>query len=303
MANFKEGWKEYEWRWDTKKFEGQKPTFSKPVWNGEKTQQTVFIWAEQGLGDQILYSSVFNELSHYLPNLIVGLDKRLIPLYQRSFPNLKFVDRNEKLSEDEFDFQIPIGSTVQFFRSNLYDFEKSTFPYLTYDTDKNFEKINNFQNSGKMVCGISWRSANPDIGDYKSIPLNAFDPILSSDKLQFINLQYKSDLVKESEITKYRSNIYDVNDVDIYNDIDSLASIIQACDIVITCSNTTAHLAGALNKKTLLVLPAAAGRFWYWSDIDGQSIWYPSVKVFHQQISGDWENPINEIEEFMKSRT
>ena len=76
-------------------------------------------------------------------------------------------------------------------------------------------------------------------------------------------------------------------------------SVIQACDIIITCSNTTAHLAGALNKKTLLILPNAKGRFWYWSDIDGKSIWYPSVNVFHQQIPSDWKKPIHDISELI----
>ena len=70
---------------------------------------------------------------------------------------------------------------------------------------------------------------------------------------------------------------------------------------MITCSNTTAHLAGALNKPTLLLLPAAAGRFWYWSEINKKSIWYPSVRIFHQKKPGDWSDTVDEIHEYLRT--
>ena len=299
FGEFKKGFELYDWRWETNKFIGQKPVFSKPVWKGEIIKERLFIWGEQGLGDQILYSSIFNELFGYMPNVIVGIDKRLITLYQRSFPNIKFVDNKEVLSENDFGYQIAIGSTAQYFRSIYNDFEKSTFPYLYSDKSKNIEISAKLKRPGKIICGISWRSVNQDIGEYKSIPLNEFEPLLRLENIRFINLQYKSDYIKDCAITKYRKNIHDVNDVDIYTDIDSLSSIIQACDIVITCSNTTAHLAGALNKTTLLLLPAAVGRLWYWSENNGKSIWYPSIRVFRQKISGDWSKPINEIEQYL----
>jgi tetratricopeptide (TPR) repeat protein len=296
MGNFLEGWEEYEWRWKTKKVEGTKPNFSKPEWNGERFEGRLLIWAEQGIGDQILYSSIFKDLSSYPQKKIISLDKKLIKIYQRSFPNFIFIDRLVNITEDNFDYQISIAGAVKFFRNSIDDFSKSLFPYLITDENRTEEisaRIKGAQN--QLICGLSWKSANADIGDFKSIPLREFEPILGLDTIKFVNLQYKSDAFKhEEEESRYGAYIHDT-DVDIYNDIDSLASIIQACDIVITCSNTTAHLAGALNKNVVLLLPIASGRFWYWKDNDGKSVWYPSITILHQKTTGTWYELINII--------
>ena len=84
---------------------------------------------------------------------------------------------------------------------------------------------------------------------------------------------------------------------DLYNDIDSLFSLIDACDFVITISNINAHIAGALGKKTFLLAPFSKGRIWYWHDGLRRSLWYPSVEIFSQTDAGDWSVPINEIKE------
>ena len=52
--------------------------------------------------------------------------------------------------------------------------------------------------------------------------------------------------------------------IDNFNDIEGITSLIDAL-ITITVSNTNAHIAGALGKKTLLLLPKGKGRPWYWS--------------------------------------
>jgi hypothetical protein len=201
-----------------------------------------------------------------------------------------------KINEDNFNYQISIAGAVKFFRNSINDFSNSVFPYLIADEIKTSEirsSIN--KQSHQLICGLSWRSSNADIGFFKSIPLREFETLLKLDNIKFVNLQYNSDDFNNDDESKYLEYIHDIEDVDIYNDIDSLASIIQACDLVITCSNTTAHLAGALNKKTLLMLPKTAGRFWYWSEREGQSIWYPSITILHQKTTGSWVDLIKII--------
>ena len=51
-------------------------------------------------------------------------------------------------------------------------------------------------------------------------------------------------------------------------------------------------MAGALNKKTFLLLPLGKGRLWNWGSIEDKSIWYPSVKIFQQSKPGDWRDTI-----------
>ena len=89
--------------------------------------------------------------------------------------------------------------------------------------------------------------------------------------------------------------LHKINDIDYFNDIFSVASIINACDIIITCSNVNAHIAGALGKKTFLLLSLGKGRLLNWSSENKDSIWYPSVSIFQQEEFNDWKTPINKI--------
>ena len=85
------------------------------------------------------------------------------------------------------------------------------------------------------------------------------------------------------------------DDIDNFNDIYSLSTLISMCDFVITISNSTAHLAGAVNKKTYLLLPKGKGRYWYWSKYKNNCVWYPSINIIEQSVTGNWGNVLNEL--------
>jgi hypothetical protein len=99
-------------------------------------------------------------------------------------------------------------------------------------------------------------------------------------------------------LRKYDVNFFKV--IDLYNDLDSTASIIKNCDVVITCSNTIAHLAGALNKLTIVILPFGFGNLWYWKEFSENSYWYPSVLIFRQEKYGELLPIFTEIRSYLK---
>jgi len=74
-----------------------------------------------------------------------------------------------------------------------------------------------------------------------------------------------------------------------------LASLINACDFVVTTSNVTAHLAGALNKKTYQILSYTEGRLWYWGINENSSLWYPSIRLLRADNLKDWKTPIKNL--------
>jgi ADP-heptose:LPS heptosyltransferase len=79
-----------------------------------------------------------------------------------------------------------------------------------------------------------------------------------------------------------------LDDIDNFHDIDALAALVSACDIVVTVSNTTAHLAAALGKPVIVMLPASPSLFWYWHLDRSDSPWYPSAVLLRQNHPGDW---------------
>ena len=294
--DYKNAFDLYEARWKSTGF-GSPPLQSiKPRWTGERNVGRLLIWAEQGIGDQILYGSMLNELRNFPQKKIISVTKKLIPLFQRSFPDYQIVDKKEVLSDELYDEHVPIGSIGKFLREDVDSFKKATYPYLVNNLSQTQQIKSLPQFKGKKVCGIAWRSSNKKVGRDKSISLIDLLPILSNYDMQYVNLQY-GDTTEDVENLKkiYQPALYAVPEIDTFDDIDGVVSIMSACDLIITTSNTTAHLAGALNKETLLLIPRNIGKFWYWQGIEGVSLWYPSIRIFQQQKQGDWAAPINEI--------
>lgn len=126
-------------------------------------------------------------------------------------------------------------------------------------------------------------------------------PILRNQNATFINLQYGDVSVEIKEILDhYDIEIKSISNIDNFNDLDGLASLVDACDYVITASNVTAHIAGALNKKTFLILPFSSGKIWYWGESTDRSLWYPSIEIFSCPGLGLWDIPINNLSKKLK---
>ncbi len=84
-------------------------------------------------------------------------------------------------------------------------------------------------------------------------------------------------------------------------DLDGLAALIEACDMVVSTSNVTIHLAGALAKETWVLLPYVVVNFW-WLTERPKSIWYPSVTLYRQPTLDDWDSVYVSIRKDLEAR-
>lgn len=302
--DFDRGWLGNEWRWSSNGFDSTRIRTTKKEWDGGRIDGRLLIWGEQGIGDQILYASMLTDIVNLVSSVTISVDEKLIPIFKRSFPNFDIVNKKSQLSDEHFEAQISIGSLGKLFRKDTKDFARVNFPYLVSDTEltDSYKKQELF--SKKIACGISWKSSNRVHGRNKSMKLEDFSPLLAlSENLNFLNLQY-GNTNSEVEIffNKTGIKLQEIPKIDLFNDLNSTLSAIDACEIIITTSNSTAHMAGALGKETLLLLPFSAGKFWYWHDMSGVSLWYPSIKVFKQEKHGDWSSPVKAVKAYLENR-
>ena len=70
-----------------------------------------------------------------------------------------------------------------------------------------------------------------------------------------------------------------------------IVALVDACDVVVTTSNVTAHVAGAIGKKAVVLVPAGKGLLWYWQG-GANNLWYPSLTRVTQSRTGDWGSAI-----------
>ena len=297
LKNFKEGWHLYEKRHSVKKISLYNLKSTKPKWNGETNIGRLFIWSEQGIGDQILFLSLLFEVLKSNNQIIVSTDKRLIKLLERSFKKIKFISSESHFSEINFDYQISLSSLGSIYRKSHESFKSQPYSFLKANKIKSLKK----QLGDNKVFGISWLSLNKELGHFKSIKLEDLLPIFNINNVTFVSLQYTNEDLKIKNFNNfYGTNILNIKNIDKFNDIDSLISLISDCRLIITTSNVTAHLAGALGIKAYVLVPFGRGKIWYWSDQDQKSLWYPSIKIFNQSPNGSWKDAILNIEKEIK---
>jgi ADP-heptose:LPS heptosyltransferase len=183
----------------------------------------------------------------------------------------------------------------------IQDFKIHPKAYLKSDMDQVEALKHKFKNYRQKICGISWSSKNKEIGREKSLYLDQLLPILHLQNTTFINLQYGdvSDEIK-AIFDQHGIEIISITDIDNFNNLDGLTSLVDICDYVVTTSNVTAHIAGALNKKTYLILPFSHGTIWYWGNSSDCSLWYPSIEIFRSPSFGAWDIPINNLSKKLK---
>ena len=300
--NFEKANKLMEWRWQTDQKIGVPFNTSRPQWDG-KANQNILIWREQGIGDEIMYSASLSDLKSKSNNLFLECDQRLMPIFQRSMPDdIEYISDKNKISTSDYDCHLPIGSLPLYFRKSIDTFKKTSKGWLRAD-DKLIEKIKNEinKNSNEKIIGISWKSKSSiSRANQRNIKLHDLIEPLKKLNIRLINLQYGN---VSDEILKLRSehgtDILEIANLDIFNDLDGLAALISACDCVVSVDNITPHLAGALGIDTRLLLPFVADE--RWGINSNRSYLYDSIKFYRQIDKGDWTFPLKELSQDLKN--
>jgi len=299
-GEFELGWKKYEWRWKCHDFPSENRNFPQLSLDGtDLSKKSILIWTEQGIGDEIMFANMLETLSWMTDKITVECEERLVPLFQRSFPKMQFVSREQKpnpiLLDRQIDYQIPIGSLAQWLRKNENQFPKKG-SYLSASSEKASQLRDKYENltDGRFLVGISWKSINHGTEKEKNTILENWTPILSQKDCFFINLQYGN---TEQEISKYCSStgtlIYTDQEINPLKNLDDFAAQISALDLVISISNTTAHMSGALGKKVWTLLPYVPD--WRWMLKREDTPWYPNMKLFRQSQMHDWRDVFQRV--------
>lgn len=263
-----------------------------PAWDGQRFDGVLLVVAEQGLGDEIMMSSMLDGITALGQRALVECDPRLLPVFARSFPALEFVPRHQKKLQEAAQANAAAGITCRrvngldlgcFFRNQPAGFPARR-SWLTADPARTLALRARYQQRwpGRKLVGLSWKSTRiMEGGADKSMLLGDFLPLLQQPDCLFISLQYGA---VEADIEALNaaagSTVLQRDEtIDANNDIDGLFAQVAALDAVVSTSNTTVHIAGALGVPTLVLLPKIRPVLWYWGYRGTTTPWYPSLQL------------------------
>ncbi len=302
IGNFTKAWKEFDSRFKIKKnyksFKNINKIKKKLVdVKLLKRSNKILILREQGIGEEILFSSVYSDIINEFDNINIEADKRLVDIFNNSF-NKKVFFREGYFSKsnnlNKFDYIIYAGSFLKLFRKNKESFSKKS--YLKSDKKKYLyfkDKLSSLENNIKI--GISWKSVLNLYGNLKSLQFSDFQSIFKEQR-SIINLQYGNIDSELKEANNKNLKLINFEEIDFFNDFDSIAALLKNLDLFITISNSTAHIAGALGIPTIVICPSKSTTYFYWNPDKENSIWYNNIKVLPVKDSVNKTfNRINEI--------
>ena len=304
---FAEGWEGNELRYRTVPPIATERAFDIPRFGPDDWGRghRIALWGEQGIGDRIVYSTLLPELESRGERFVLETDARLVAAYRRAHPQWTVVTREE--SQAAFascSRQLALASLPRLMRRSLESFDRQPASVLAADPARAAEFRARLAAPGRRLVGISWRSfqksARGALQRRKSAPLAAFLALSRRPNLRLVDLQYGDSAAERAAFASLGGELARLEDLDLFHDIDGVLAAIDACDVVLTTSNVTAHLAGALGKRTLLVYLAARPPFHYWAThASGAGLWYPSMRIVTGPRIDTWEEALQRAGELL----
>ena len=293
-GNFKNGLELFEWRWRCVQ-KGLGRNFKRPLWLGGKSiaNKTLLVHMEQGLGDYIQVCRYIPMLAEKGAKVVLEVPSPLASLVSTLKGDFKMVREGQPLPA--FDVFCPIMSLPLAFKTTATSIP-APVPYLFADVEKQRDWHMRLGEKTRPRIGLAWSGNATHINDRnRSIPFRLLAPLLKL-PVDFHVLQ-KEIRANDAADIPHHMNIHQHQGE--LNDFSDTAALLQEMDLMITVDTSVAHLAGAMGKKTWILLPYVPDYRWMMDRAD--SPWYPTATLFRQSAIGDWPAVIAEVAARLRS--
>ena len=286
MGRLSEGWRGYEWRKKVDKAGWAQREFSQAAWDGRQdiAGKTVLLHFEQGFGDTLQFCRYAAMVAAKGAKVILEVQAALLPLLQSLEGPEQVIASGQALPPFDLhcallSLPLALGTTLETIPASI--------PYLHPDpalvahwrsrlaTDPPHPKV-----------GLVWSGSPTHNNDkHRSLPLEQLLPALSNlfTHCQMVSLQKELRPQDEHLLAAQPAILHFGQALRDYADTAALCSLM---DVVVTVDTSVAHLAGALGRPVLLLLPANPD--WRWMSERPDSPWYPTMTLLRQTQLGQW---------------
>jgi len=285
VGQIEEGWDLYSYGFASRQRQPYRP-FPGMLWDGTPApDKTVMVWREQGIGDDLRFSSAFHDIEKRVGKLIIETDARLVPLYQRTWPEA-LVRTETRTStglgnmegDPDFDLAVPAGLAASYVRRTLDDFPAEPGHLVPCpERAAAFAKWLETLGPGPKI-GLSWRSRlRTAVRNYYYTELTDWLELLRTEGVHFVNLQYDGASEDIAALKKEHGLIvHEAPDTDLMNDLDGAAALTSVLDAVVSAGTSVADMAGAVGAPTFMYTMQRHQCMLGQDNIP----WAPSVRVY-----------------------
>jgi hypothetical protein len=246
----------------------------------------------QGLGPGLELSGYIRAAAPRAGRVILIVERRLVPLFQRTLPEVRVLAFGADLAPhvegkvrytgiDELKFTLGYDAATVM---------RLHVPLLADPAETRATRERYLRGRSLPLIGISWWSSHYG----KDLPsLRHWASLIGAIPAQFVSLQY-GDVADDVAILSGGDSGRLMVDpsVDQMADMDRFASQAAALDLVVTISNSGAHLAGALGQRMILVRDDLFRRNWPY--LSRGVPWYPQTTVIGKN-DRPWDATFEEI--------
>ena len=292
QGDFENGLPLYETRWQVEKVShiAGRRFFDQQTWSGNESLQgkTILLYGEQGLGDFIQFCRYTKAVTDLGANVILETPEALADLLQGLDGVSQLVIKGQNLPH--FDLCCPLLSLPAALKTNLLNIP-TKHPYLKSNPNKVAEWNLKLGQKQKKRVGIAWSSLSGFSGDAKrSLALAQFVKALPPEKYEYICLQKEIKELDKDFLAAHRDIRYFGDEL---KDFSDTAALVECMDLVISTCTSIPHLSAALGKETWLLLSKVPD--WRWLLDRDDSPWYPAMKLYRQQVLGDWDGVLEMV--------
>ncbi len=286
-SNFQQGWEDYEWLCKRVPAIGKLPGNLR--WTGGDLQgKDVLILDEQGYGDTIQFIRFAPHVAQRGARVFLKVRPLLRRLCEQN-PHLgQVLHDGDTLQYHAWSPLVALPRLCEAGPGNL-----GASPYL-HAPDGPVPQV--LQNTAALRVGLIWTGSPGNIRNpIRSVPLPELLPLLrlaQGGRYRFFHLQHES---HGHQLEAARAGDLVVELCDCQEDFADLARMIANLDLVIATDTAVPHLAGALGIPVWLLVSHVPD--WRWHSQDGQSLWYPSMRIFRQPSPGDWASVVERVVE------
>jgi hypothetical protein len=285
MQDFGVGLPLYEWRKRMPR-PMEARIYPQPLWTGAEDIRgcVLFAYVEQGLGDTIQFYRFVSFALARGARVILSMPDRLVGLLINATPAVELTRSGQ--TPARFDFHIPLAS-IPLAVGMRADTIPESGRYLRAEPDRVRRWKSRLGSHGFRI-GIAWQGKEEMRGlEGKSFPVAALEPVANLPNIRLISLQKGGGAEQLDHLPAgMKVETYEFDEgPDAFLDT---AAMMEVCDLVISADTAPAHLAGALGVPTWIALKHVPDWRWFLGRDD--SPWYPSVRLFRQTATANWDS-------------